>query len=48
MSGEYFYGGVAFWYIQQRFDCPVHCPVEVLFIADKVRSQIVRFRRVAS
>ncbi|MGA9041178.1 MAG: O-antigen ligase family protein [Terriglobales bacterium] len=49
MSGEYFYGGVAVLVLFAAFAIAGSLPaVEVLFMADKVRSQIVRFRRVAS
>jgi O-antigen ligase len=49
MSGEYYYGGVGVLVLFATLAIAGSLPaVEVVFIADKMRSQIVRFRRAAS
>jgi O-antigen ligase len=49
MSGEYFYGGVGVLVVFAAFAMAGALPaIEVVFMTDKARSQIVRWRRVAS
>lgn len=49
MSGEYYYGGVSVLVVFAAFAMAGALPaVEVVFMTDKARSQIVRWRQVAS
>jgi len=49
MSGEYYYGGVGVLVVFAAFAMAGALPaVEVVFMTDKARSQIVRWRQVAS
>jgi O-antigen ligase len=49
MSGEYYYGGVSVLVVFATFAMAGALPaVEVVFMTDKARSQIVRWRQVAS
>jgi hypothetical protein len=49
MSGEYFYGGVSVLVLFATFAIAGALPtVEVVFMADKMRSHVVRWRQVAS
>jgi len=49
MSGEYYYGGVSVLVIFAVFAIAGSLPaVDVLFMTDTARSQIVRLRRVSS
>jgi len=49
MSGEYFYGGVSVLVLFATFAIAAALPtVEVVFMTDKMRSHVVRWRQVAS
>jgi hypothetical protein len=49
MSGEYFYGGVSVLVLFATFAIAGALPtMEVVFMTDKMRSRVVRWRQLAS